>query len=201
MPILLKMYCFQLSLGNPFIILRVLGLPTFLIPPPCKEHGSLLCRVSRRKETHVTQSWEGDFNPLSPTPRIWAPELLCVWGFSSVKWSNNSAFLFRLLWQWGDRIHFMHLININYDDGGCFILIKISHNLKLFRREKNLGSKLSFGASLVAQWLRICLPIQGTRVQALVWEDPTCRGATRLVSHNYWACMSGACAPQQERPR
>ena len=27
------------------------------------------------------------------------------------------------------------------------------------------------GASLVAQWLRICLPMQGTRVQALVWED------------------------------
>ena len=41
------------------------------------------------------------------------------------------------------------------------------------------------GASLVAQWLRICLPMQGTRVRALVWEDPTCRGATRPVSHNY----------------
>ena len=40
-------------------------------------------------------------------------------------------------------------------------------------------------ASLVAQWLRICLPIQGTRVRALVWEDPTCREATRPVSHNY----------------
>ena len=41
------------------------------------------------------------------------------------------------------------------------------------------------GVSLVAQWLRICLPMQGTRVRALVWEDPTCRGATRPVSHNY----------------
>ena len=56
-------------------------------------------------------------------------------------------------------------------------------------------------ASLVAQWLRICLPMQGTWVRALVWEDPTCRGATRPVSHNYWACASGACALQQERPR
>ena len=53
-------------------------------------------------------------------------------------------------------------------------------------------------ASLVAQWLRICLPMQGTQVRALVWEDPTCRGATRPVSHNYWACASGACAPQRE---
>ena len=41
------------------------------------------------------------------------------------------------------------------------------------------------GASLVAQWLRICLLMQGTRVRALVWEDPTCRGATKPVSHNY----------------
>ena len=41
------------------------------------------------------------------------------------------------------------------------------------------------GASLVEQWLRICLLMQGTRVRALVWEDPTCHGATRPVSHNY----------------
>ena len=43
----------------------------------------------------------------------------------------------------------------------------------------------TLGASLVAQWLRICLPVQRTRVRALVWEDPTCRGATGPVSHNY----------------
>ena len=40
-------------------------------------------------------------------------------------------------------------------------------------------------ASMVAQWLRICLPMQGTGVRALVREDPTCRGATGPVSHNY----------------
>ena len=40
-------------------------------------------------------------------------------------------------------------------------------------------------AFLVVQWLRVCLPMQGTRVRALVWEDPTCRRATRPVSHNY----------------
>ena len=45
--------------------------------------------------------------------------------------------------------------------------------------------KYNTWASLVAQWLRIRLPMQGTRVRALVWEDPTCRGATRPVSHNY----------------
>ena len=41
------------------------------------------------------------------------------------------------------------------------------------------------GASLVAQWLRIRLPMQGTLVRALVREDFTCRGATKPVRHNY----------------
>ena len=41
------------------------------------------------------------------------------------------------------------------------------------------------GASLVAQWLRIHLPVQETWVRALVREDPTCRGATKPVHHNY----------------
>ena len=39
--------------------------------------------------------------------------------------------------------------------------------------------------SLVGQWLRIRLPMQGTRVRALVREDPTCRGATKPMRHNY----------------
>ena len=41
------------------------------------------------------------------------------------------------------------------------------------------------GASLVVQWLRIRLPMQGTWVRALVREDPTCHGATKPVLHNY----------------
>ena len=75
-------------------------------------------------------------------------------------------------------------------------------------------------ASLVAQWLRIHLPMQGTRVRGLVREDPTCRGATNPVRHNNWACalepmshkslssrattteahVPRARAPQQEKP-
>ena len=43
----------------------------------------------------------------------------------------------------------------------------------------------SRGASLVAQWLRIRPPMQGTWVQALVREDPTCRGATKPMRHSY----------------
>ena len=55
---------------------------------------------------------------------------------------------------------------------------------KIYKQLVQLNIKKT-GASLVAQWLRICLPMQGTWVRALVWEDPTCRGATGPVSHNY----------------
>ena len=30
--------------------------------------------------------------------------------------------------------------------------------------------------------------MQGTRVRALVREDPTCHGATKPMRHNYWVC-------------
>ena len=40
----------------------------------------------------------------------------------------------------------------------------------------------------MTQWLRVRLPMQGTQVRALVWEDPTFHGATKPVCHNYWAC-------------
>ena len=41
------------------------------------------------------------------------------------------------------------------------------------------------GASLVAQWLGIRLLMQGTRVRALVQEDPNCCRAARPMRHNY----------------
>ena len=82
-------------------------------------------------------------------------------------------------------------------EAGGIWKISIPSSTFCYETKNALKNKL-FRASLVAQWLRICLPMQGTRVRALVWEDPTCHGATRPVSHNYWACASGACAPQQE---
>ena len=44
---------------------------------------------------------------------------------------------------------------------------------------------ISHGTSLVARWLRIHLPIQETWIRALVWENPTCCGATKPVRDNY----------------
>ena len=45
------------------------------------------------------------------------------------------------------------------------------------------------GTSLVAQCLRFRLPMQGTWVRSLAWDDPTCCGATKPVRHNDWACI------------
>ena len=53
------------------------------------------------------------------------------------------------------------------------------HTGMLFRLKREGGT------SLVAQWLRIHLPMQGTWLRSLVQEDPTCRGATKPVRHNY----------------
>ena len=56
---------------------------------------------------------------------------------------------------------------------------------KIYKQLMQLDIKKTNRTSLGAQWLRICLPVQGTRVRALVWEDPTCHGATKPVHHNY----------------
>ena len=44
--------------------------------------------------------------------------------------------------------------------------------------------------SLVVQWLRIHLPMQGTRVQSLVQEDATCFWATKPMHHILSQCSS-----------
>ena len=53
------------------------------------------------------------------------------------------------------------------------------------RGEIQVDTDLNLRASLVAQWLGIRLPMQGTRVRAPVREDPTCHGAAKPVRYNY----------------
>ena len=51
---------------------------------------------------------------------------------------------------------------------------------------RQAGNKFTKGGTcMVAQWIRIHLPMQGTQVRSLVQEDPTCHGATKLMCHNY----------------
>ena len=55
-------------------------------------------------------------------------------------------------------------------------------------------------ASLMVQWLRIHLPMQGTRVRALVREDPTCHRVTKPVHPQLLSLCSGAHEPQLLSP-
>ena len=57
----------------------------------------------------------------------------------------------------------------------------------------------------MVKWLSICLPMQGTRVRALVWEDPTCLRAREPQLLSPCATTTAAHAPraqalQQEKP-
>ena len=56
------------------------------------------------------------------------------------------------------------------------------------------------GTSLVAQWLKICLPMQGTQVRAPVREDPICHGAMKPVHHNCWAHVPQLLKPVHLKP-
>ena len=47
---------------------------------------------------------------------------------------------------------------------------------------KVLCIKRVLGTFPVVQWLRICLPMQGTRVLFLIQEDPTCFRATKPLA-------------------
>ena len=71
----------------------------------------------------------------------------------------------------------------NFHDDIFFMFIKIDDP------GKGVAYKfIVYGVSLVAQWLRIHLPMQGTRVRALVRKDPTCHRATKPERHNCWGC-------------
>ena len=76
---------------------------------------------------------------------------------------------------------------------GCFFSPKakrVHRDLLLARMvDEQVGGggwlkELRDRTSLVAQWLRIRLPMQGTLVRALVQEDPTCRRATKPMRHS-----------------
>ena len=58
------------------------------------------------------------------------------------------------------------------------------------KKEKESESNLSqydirLRTSLVVQWIRMHLPVQGTWVQLLVQEDSTCLRASEPVHHSY----------------
>ena len=68
----------------------------------------------------------------------------------------------------------------------CFRNLLLDIYLKEIIRDVHKESTLgSSGASLVAQWEGIHVPMQETQGQSLLWEDPTCRGATKPRCHDH----------------
>ena len=61
---------------------------------------------------------------------------------------------------------------------------------KNFKQDSIVNLKIRVRTSLVAQWLGVRLPMQGTQVRSLVQEDPTCRRATKPMNHNYWSPLA-----------
>ena len=59
---------------------------------------------------------------------------------------------------------------------------------------------IMLGTSLMVQWLRIHLSMQGKWVPSLVQEDPTCCGATKPLHHNYWAHVPQLLKPMRLEP-
>ena len=67
-------------------------------------------------------------------------------------------------------------------------------------RKWNSRAKNIVGTSLVVQWLRIRLPMQGTQVWSPVQEDPTCHKATKPMHHSYWSLCFRARVLQEKPP-
>ena len=61
---------------------------------------------------------------------------------------------------------------------------KLGFNFGLPQPKRTVKNKTT-GTSLVVQWTGIRLPMQGTPVQALTQEDPTCLGVTKPVCYSY----------------
>ena len=62
---------------------------------------------------------------------------------------------------------------------------KMLHEAQCY--QENCIIKFTSWTSLVIQWIKLQVPVQGTQVPSLVWEDPTCLGATQPVCQSYWA--------------
>ena len=88
---------------------------------------------------------------------------------------GKSSFCLSLFINFVSHLHFYNKIHV---------FLKQIPQLFYSMLLKNGKKKRKFWASLVVQWLKSCLAMQGTPVRSLVWEDITCQGTSKPV-HNY----------------
>ena len=139
---------------------------------PCPRHPSFF---PTSPQILLRFPWKYLPNPSSP----FHPHLNCLaWFTQNVPWTIQGPWLLSLLQSPQSTPH--------RAPGGSGAPPQRSNHTLRWSLPPSVKTQC-LGTSLVAQWLRIHLPMQGTQVRALVREDPTCRGATRPVCHNYWA--------------
>ena len=100
------------------------------------------------------------------------------WVKEKVKWGVN-------VW-WAQSYTFAVIRSMEEDSGDEYTtmwmyLIHWTVHLKIFNSED--------GISLLVQWIRIHLQMQGTWVLSPVQEDSMCCRATKPMRHSYWGCM------------
>ena len=106
--------------------------------------------------------------------------LLYYWSLHCKRWLFHT----QPPWRKKENNKYMSPLPSKIASGWCTPLLHVVKGELLHKSES--FKTCSERTPLVVQWLRICLPMQGTRVWALVWEDLTCRGVTKPVRHNYW---------------
>ena len=127
-------------------------------------------------------------------------------GWLTISLLHNSALLFRLCFSNPENSHsFCKRLGALWDVRSCwkwslgwhpgpFLYAQHSQCLSLSLSLSHTHTQ----TSLVFQWLRVHLPIQGTQVHFLLWEDSTCHVATRPMQIKE-ACTPKACAPQEKK--
>ena len=114
----------------------------------------------------------------------WILYLLRHWGITSF-W--QAFFIFKK-WEWFWNKNWINHINPWYR-----IMWSCYKWLTGIQRERHGVNRniqrLRVWTSLVVQWLRIYLSVQGTWVGSLVKEDLTCFGTVKPSGHNHWAHM------------
>ena len=93
------------------------------------------------------------------------------------------------LWEQGSHPSCLHLSLLWWEQGLALGQWLYSFPRAAISEYHKLGglNECKFRTSLVVQVLRSLLPIQGTWVPSLAWEDSTCCGAAKPMYRNYWA--------------
>ena len=163
------------------------GLP---FPPPMHESEKWTWRCSVMSDSQRSHRQQ---------PTRLPPSM----GFSRQEYWSGLPLPSQCMYQW--FIPFGRWVVFHWMAISHFILLPVDEHLACFHY-LNTTNKATMRASLVVQRLRILLAMQGIRVWSLVWEDPTCCGATKPVQHswaralaaadhNYWAHV-----PQLRKP-